>query len=109
MINPITPALFAAISFDYLIAGGGTAGLTLAARLSENPEITVGVIEAGIDRSEDPKVLTPGLATQLFDDPKYDWIFKTTPQVRIVKTLSFLALENTSAFSSIQYCRNHTF
>lgn len=75
-------ALFAATSFDYLIAGGGTAGLTLAARLSENPNIIVGVIEAGGDRSTDPKVLTPGLVSSLWDDPKYDWAFKTTPQVR---------------------------
>lgn len=82
MISPLTPALFAATSFDYLIAGGGTAGLTLAARLTENPKITVGVIEAGIDRSDDPRVLTPGLATGLWDDPDYDWGFKTTPQVR---------------------------
>lgn len=81
MINPITPALFAASSFDYLIAGGGTAGLTLAARLTENPRVKVGVIEAGIDRSEDPNVLTPGFATRLFDNPDYDWSFKSTPQV----------------------------
>jgi choline dehydrogenase-like flavoprotein len=42
---------FAAKSFDYIIVGGGTAGLALAARLTENPSITVGVIEAGLDRS----------------------------------------------------------
>lgn len=89
MILPITPALFAATSFDYLIAGGGTAGLTLAARLSENPSITVGVIEAGIDRSDDPRVLTPGLATGLWEDPNYDWIFKSIPQVRFYVLLMF--------------------
>lgn len=80
----ITPVLFAATNFDYLIAGGGTAGLTLAARLTENPNIIVGVIEAGLDRSTDPKVLTPGFARALWEDPTYDWIFKTTPQVRLV-------------------------
>lgn len=32
-------AIFASTSFDYIIAGGGTAGLTLAARLTENPDI----------------------------------------------------------------------
>ena len=41
------PASFAAARFDYLIAGGGTAGLALAARLTEDPHIIVGVIEAG--------------------------------------------------------------
>ncbi|KAI4086289.1 MAG: hypothetical protein LQ344_007679 [Seirophora lacunosa] len=76
----LTAASFAATTFDYLIAGGGTAGLTLAARLSENPAVTVGVIEAGVDRSNDPKVLTPGLAATMWGDENYDWIYKTVPQ-----------------------------
>lgn len=34
-------------SFDYVIAGGGTAGLALARRLAANSSFTVAVIEAG--------------------------------------------------------------
>lgn len=34
-------------SYDYVIVGGGTAGLALAARLAENTSHTVAVIEAG--------------------------------------------------------------
>lgn len=34
-------------SFDYVIVGGGTAGLTIATRLAENSSISVAVIEAG--------------------------------------------------------------
>ncbi|KAL8803987.1 MAG: hypothetical protein Q9182_002859 [Xanthomendoza sp. 2 TL-2023] len=77
----ITAAAFAASTFDYLIAGGGTAGLTLAARLSENPNVNVGVIEAGTDRSGDSKVLTPGLATAMWGDGDYDWGFETVGQI----------------------------
>lgn len=34
-------------SFDYVIAGGGTAGLTLAKCLTESESVSVAVIEAG--------------------------------------------------------------
>ena len=77
----LTPVQFAASSFDYLIAGGGTAGLTLAARLSENPKVQVGVLEAGEDHTTDPLVLNTAFTAALWDNPIYDWMFKTTPQV----------------------------
>jgi hypothetical protein len=39
-------------AFDFVIAGGGVAGLAIAARLSEWKNVTVCVIEAGSDGSD---------------------------------------------------------
>ena len=77
----LTAPLFASMSFDYLIAGGVTAGLAVAARLIENPLVEVGVIEAGIDHIDDPKILTPLDVVLLLNDPQYDWAYNSTPQV----------------------------
>ncbi|KAM0800498.1 GMC oxidoreductase-domain-containing protein [Usnea florida] len=48
-------------NYDYVIVGGGLTGLTVAARLTENPKITVLVIESGFwesDRGADISNLT---------------------------------------------------
>lgn len=66
--------------YDYVIVGGGTAGLCIAARLTENSNVTVGVIEAGADRMDDPQVYTPSLYPTLIGREKYDWCFQSVPQ-----------------------------
>ncbi|CAG8933952.1 unnamed protein product [Penicillium salamii] len=71
---------FTRTTFDYVICGGGTAGLTIASRLSENPAVTVGVIEAGKYRIGDPLVDTPAAFSQMLEHPDYDWCMYTTPQ-----------------------------
>lgn len=67
--------------FDYIIVGGGTAGLTVADRLTEDADIKVLVIEAGQDRTSDALVQTPGLVLGMYGKPEYDWNFSSTPQV----------------------------
>ncbi|EJT96829.1 alcohol oxidase, partial [Dacryopinax primogenitus] len=56
-----------------------TAGLTLAAHLSEDPNVTVLVLEAGNANLDDPAILVPAQYLRLADE-RYDWKFVTTEQ-----------------------------
>ncbi|EIN09265.1 GMC oxidoreductase [Punctularia strigosozonata HHB-11173 SS5] len=66
--------------FDYVICGGGTAGLCLAARLSEDPSKTVLVLEAGDANLNDPDILRPASYGSHFGKSAYDWAHKTVEQ-----------------------------
>lgn len=66
------------MGFNVLIVGAGSAGCVLAARLSENPAITVGVIEAG-GPPTDPDIAIPQLWPMLAGRD-YDWAYRTVPQ-----------------------------
>lgn len=71
---------FVSQEYDYVIIGGGTAGLVIAARLTENPDVTVGVLEAGKNKLDDPMVDIPALFKQMLGNPEYDWMLTTAPQ-----------------------------
>ncbi|PWY98330.1 FAD/NAD(P)-binding domain-containing protein [Testicularia cyperi] len=71
--------------FDYVIAGGGTAGLALAGRLSEDPDVTVAVIEAGNSGYDaDNAILVPSnayFASSVGTD--LDWKYTTAIQEKL--------------------------
>ncbi|KAI1409267.1 GMC oxidoreductase [Hypoxylon sp. FL1857] len=75
-----SPADFASRNFDYLIIGGGTAGLAVAARLSEDPSLLVGVLEAGPGAPDEETINKPSQILQTLGT-KYDWQFETVPQI----------------------------
>ncbi|GAA5963114.1 hypothetical protein JCM21900_001057 [Sporobolomyces salmonicolor] len=65
--------------YSHIVVGGGTAGLALASRLSEDPSLSVLVLEAGTNQEALPGVMVPGLAGSTFQSD-VDWAFFTTPQ-----------------------------
>ncbi|KAL8696230.1 MAG: hypothetical protein Q9224_002905, partial [Gallowayella concinna] len=74
-------------TFDYVVVGGGTAGLTIASRLAADPSISVAVIEAGGfyeaegNTSVVPAYCTAFAGTDPADtNPSIDWSFVTVPQ-----------------------------
>ena len=66
---------------DYLIIGGGTAGLVVASRLSEDPNVHVTVLESGRNLKSNPLVKDPRLWRSL-KGSDVDWDMKIEPQVR---------------------------
>ncbi|KAL8348884.1 hypothetical protein RB601_002202 [Gaeumannomyces tritici] len=69
----------AAEAFDYIVVGGGTAGLVVASRLSESPSVSVAVIEPGGDERGNPNVTDPDSWLLNFNT-RTDWAYKTVPQ-----------------------------
>ncbi|KAH8983419.1 alcohol oxidase [Lactarius hatsudake] len=76
-------------SFDYIVIGGGTAGLVVSARLSEDPSVSVLVLEAGSPNLNDPTILTTARYGTHFGDPQYDWGFTTVPQTNANGKIAF--------------------
>ena len=70
--------------FDYVIVGGGPAGLTVAQRLTEDSNITVLVLEAGAADQYEEKIMIPymqgsaGLVNGQCGG--YNWCDTTVPQ-----------------------------
>jgi choline dehydrogenase len=65
--------------YDYVVVGGGSAGCTVAARLSEDPSVTVLVLEAG-GRDINPLIHVPVGYVRTIDMPGLNWRFQTEPE-----------------------------
>ncbi|MEM6460346.1 MAG: GMC family oxidoreductase N-terminal domain-containing protein [Pseudomonadota bacterium] len=64
-------------TFDFIIVGGGSAGAVLAARLSEDPDCAVALVEAGGQPPDHE--LMPAAVASLQLDPSTDWMYTADP------------------------------
>lgn len=96
--------------YDFIIVGGGSAGATLAARLSERNDFTVMLIEAGTEDTS-PAVNIPSGAVAIVPTKYKNWAYQTTPQPGLNNRIGYQprgkVLGGSSAINAMIYCRGH--
>lgn len=96
--------------FDYVIAGGGSAGCVIAARLAEDPGARVLLLEAGPAPEDVAEIGVPAAYNRLFRGP-CDWNYTTLPQERADGRLVYWprgrVLGGSSALNAMIYIRGN--
>jgi len=94
--------------FDYVIVGAGAAGSVLANRLTDDPAVTVCVLEAG-PPDRNPWIHIPAGFTKTLFDPSCTWQFKTEPTAntagRAITTTQGRTLGGSSSINGMIYNR----
>jgi choline dehydrogenase len=95
------------MTYDYLVIGAGSAGCALARRLSDNPDVSVALIEAG-GADDRPEIGAPAEYFKLWGTD-VDWRYESTPQVGTNNRIHGLprgrVLGGTSSINGMVYLR----
>lgn len=98
------------MEFDYVIVGAGSAGCALAARLSEEPNVSVCLLEAG-PRDTHPLIRVPFGILWMMHSRTLNWRYWTAPQERLNGRRLFWprgkTLGGSSSSNAMCYTRGH--
>ncbi|MCF6220159.1 MAG: choline dehydrogenase [Robiginitomaculum sp.] len=98
-------------NYDYVIVGGGSAGCTLAGRLSEDPDVTVCLLEAGPKDDSFLINVPAGAAALMPKAGKLNWGFETVPQKGLNGRKGYQprgkTLGGSSSINAMIYIRGH--
>jgi choline dehydrogenase len=97
------------MTVNYILVGAGSAGCVLANRLTENPNISVLLLEAG-GTDDHPEIRIPARWFNLLGTP-IDWHYRTEPQVHLDNRVLTLnrgkVLGGSSSINAMVYIRGH--